>query len=279
MGHTNSTTNYGLPQFLTTDKPAWLTDINGAMSDIDTGLHTAQSDATTAGNNATQALSDASAAATAASAADAKGAGACASIEAAFDSTTVYAIGAKVMYNSLLYRCTVAVITPGPWTGSANWERITVDSLIAEDAGSLPLGNDFTDPASTASAIKALQNKQLVSLGATSAVTIADTRVDIGSSATVSLDAGNYIIEVALPVTINNASAFFYFNVDVDGTSTNLTTITGPQGNITLYGIAKVAVATSGSHTVKVTGRTSTASKTVTVPTSYNLNMLITVTE
>ena len=152
MGHTNSTTNYNLPQFVTTDKPAWLTDINGAFSAIDSAIHTAQSDATTAGTNASQALLDASAASTAASAADAKGAGAVASIEAAFDATAVYAVGSKVMYNSLLYRCTVAVTTPGAWTGSANWERITVDSLIPVDAAALPLGS--TTPAgSTAEAI------------------------------------------------------------------------------------------------------------------------------
>lgn len=152
MGHTNSTTYYNLPQFLTSDKPAWLTDINNAMSDIDSGLHAAQSDATTAGNNATQALSDASAASSAASAADAKGAGAVASIEEAFDATAVYAVGAKVMYNSLLYRCTVAITTPGPWTGSANWERITVNSIIPVDAAALPIGNT-TPSGSTAAAI------------------------------------------------------------------------------------------------------------------------------
>lgn len=137
MGHTNSTPNYNLPQFLTTDKPAWLTDINNAFLDIDGAMHTAQTDATTAGNNATQALTDAANAAAAASTADAKGAGAVASIEAAFDPTTVYSIGAKVMYNSLLYRCNVAVVTPGPWTGSANWERITVDSIIPSSSSDL----------------------------------------------------------------------------------------------------------------------------------------------
>lgn len=158
MGHTNSTTHYNLPQFLTTDKPAWLVDINGAFADIDTAINTAQSDATTAGNNATQAISDASAAATAASAADAKGAGAVASIEAAFDSTAVYAVGAKVMYNSLLYRCNVAVTTPGPWTGSANWERITVDSLIPEEASDLPLGLAPYTTGSTGEAIDVLAN-------------------------------------------------------------------------------------------------------------------------
>lgn len=138
MSHTNSTPNYYLPQFITTDKPAWLTDINNAFLAIDTGLDAAKDAADAAQGDATAALSDAGAAASAAAAADAKGAGAVASIEAAFDPTTIYSVGAKVMYNSLLYRCTVAVVTPGPWTGAANWERITVDSIIPQSASDLP---------------------------------------------------------------------------------------------------------------------------------------------
>lgn len=38
MAHTNATTNYGLSQFLGTDKPAWLVDYNGDMLNIDTAL-------------------------------------------------------------------------------------------------------------------------------------------------------------------------------------------------------------------------------------------------
>lgn len=38
MSHTNSTANYQLPQFLGTDKPAWLTDVNQAFADIDTAM-------------------------------------------------------------------------------------------------------------------------------------------------------------------------------------------------------------------------------------------------
>lgn len=38
MAHTNQTTNYQLPQFLGTDKPAWLGDINPAMQTIDTAM-------------------------------------------------------------------------------------------------------------------------------------------------------------------------------------------------------------------------------------------------
>lgn len=130
MGHTNSTPNYALPQFITTDKPAWLTDINGAFTAIDTGLDAAKDAADNAQGDATQALTDAGNAATAAATADAKGAGALASIESVFDASAIYSVGAKVIYNNLLYRCTVAVVTPGPWTGAANWERITVDGLI-----------------------------------------------------------------------------------------------------------------------------------------------------
>ena len=39
MSSTNHTTNYNLPQFLGADKPAWLSDINPAMSAIDTAMH------------------------------------------------------------------------------------------------------------------------------------------------------------------------------------------------------------------------------------------------
>ncbi len=131
MSHTNSTTNYNLPQFLTSDKPAWLTDVNNAYADIDSAIYAAQTKADTAFTDAGNAQTDATTAINNAAAADAKGSGALASIETAFDPATIYSVGARVMYNSLLYRCIVAVTTPGPWTGSDNWERITVDSLIS----------------------------------------------------------------------------------------------------------------------------------------------------
>lgn len=130
MGHTNSTVHYNLPQFLTSDKPAWLTDVNNAMSDIDTAVYAAQTKADTAFSDAGSAQADATAALTNAATADAKGAGACASIADTFDATTIYAVGDKVIYNSLLYTCSVAVTTPGPWTGSTNWTRATVEGII-----------------------------------------------------------------------------------------------------------------------------------------------------
>lgn len=55
MAHTNSTPNYNLPQFLGTDKPAWLTDINNAMSNIDAAIAAAKT-AADAANTAVSAL-------------------------------------------------------------------------------------------------------------------------------------------------------------------------------------------------------------------------------
>lgn len=55
MGHTNSTANLSLPQFIGTDKPTWLGDVNGAFSAIDSYAGT--NDAAVAG-----AVSDASSA-------------------------------------------------------------------------------------------------------------------------------------------------------------------------------------------------------------------------
>lgn len=64
MSHTNSTTNYNLPQFVGTDKPAWLGDINPAMSAIDTAIKTAKDAGDTADGKATQAQATADSVAT-----------------------------------------------------------------------------------------------------------------------------------------------------------------------------------------------------------------------
>lgn len=52
MGHTNTTPNYNLPQFLGSDKPAWLTDVNNAMSAIDSAIAAAKAAADNAGGAA-----------------------------------------------------------------------------------------------------------------------------------------------------------------------------------------------------------------------------------
>ena len=60
MSATNNTTNFNLPLFIGTDKPAWLTDWNGAMTTIDTKLQevkTEAASATTESGSNTQSIS------------------------------------------------------------------------------------------------------------------------------------------------------------------------------------------------------------------------------
>lgn len=137
MGHTNSTTNYSLPQFLSTDKPAWLTDVNSAYSAIDTAIKNAKDAGDNAQSDATLALTNAGDALTAATAADGKGSGAVSSIASTFDATSTYSVGQLVMYNSLLYICHTAVTTPGAWSGSTNWSRTTIDNITPRALGSI----------------------------------------------------------------------------------------------------------------------------------------------
>lgn len=59
MGATNSTPNYGLSQFIGTDKPAWLQDYNGDMLKIDTAINNAKVAADNAANAASAAQGDA----------------------------------------------------------------------------------------------------------------------------------------------------------------------------------------------------------------------------
>lgn len=71
MSSTNTTPNYGLPQYIPTDKPTYLGDFNKAMLDIDTNMKTienkavsAESSVATANSNASQALENANQAST-----------------------------------------------------------------------------------------------------------------------------------------------------------------------------------------------------------------------
>jgi len=130
MAHTNTTQNYNLPQFLPTDKPAWLVDVNPAYASIDTAIKNASDAAGNAQGDATQALSDAAGANAIATQANSKADGAIASLAENFLDTATYETGEIVIFNNLMYRCIEPVTTPGPWTGSINWARLTVDDIV-----------------------------------------------------------------------------------------------------------------------------------------------------
>lgn len=131
MSHTNSTANYSLPQFVTTDKPAWLTDVNNAYLAIDAQMKNNADAASTADTKATDAGTTATNADTKATTAKNTADGAIASISDQFSSSSTYAVNDIVIYNNLLYKCTTAVNIPGPWTGSTNWARITIKNELS----------------------------------------------------------------------------------------------------------------------------------------------------
>lgn len=56
MASTNKTTNYNLPQWIGSDKPTWLGDLNNAFSTIDTTMKNNADTATLANGNANTAL-------------------------------------------------------------------------------------------------------------------------------------------------------------------------------------------------------------------------------
>ena len=59
MSHTNRTTNLQLPQFIASDKPTWLGDVNGAMLAIDTAYGNIEATANGATSTANNALTNA----------------------------------------------------------------------------------------------------------------------------------------------------------------------------------------------------------------------------
>ena len=62
MGHTNSTANLSLPQFIGTDKPTWLGDVNGAFNAIDSKIGTIDADIAATDAKADNAVADAASA-------------------------------------------------------------------------------------------------------------------------------------------------------------------------------------------------------------------------
>lgn len=52
MAHTNQTEHYNLPQFIGSDVPSWLVDVNQAYTAIDSAIYTAKNTADVASNTA-----------------------------------------------------------------------------------------------------------------------------------------------------------------------------------------------------------------------------------
>lgn len=133
MSSTNHTTNYNLPQFVGSDKPAWLGDINPAMSAIDTALH---ANATTA----TQGVSDAATAQTAANTADTKATAAQTAAETAQTTANQAVSGVNtnaIAISGLQNKFILDNITSANISGSGSWGNNYTFTLAQNDDGSV----------------------------------------------------------------------------------------------------------------------------------------------
>lgn len=129
MAHTNQTPNYGLSEFVGTDKPAWLVDYNGDMEKIDLGMKAAQDVADAAKDEADQGALDIAAVTVTANAANAKATGALSNIADTYDATATYGVGNVVIYNNISYKCIVDITIPEEFDAS-HWQRITIEQLL-----------------------------------------------------------------------------------------------------------------------------------------------------
>lgn len=154
FGHTNSTTNYGYPQFIGTDKPGWLTDINGAFNDIDediktaqTAADTAQASATIADGKAVQAQSDATTALNSAGSANTN-IGTMANLETTDKTTLVEAINENTrninkfnLTNYYTIDTSDITVTNGTLTDSSLKVATNSDGSIAKIYGTVRVAN------------------------------------------------------------------------------------------------------------------------------------------
>lgn len=131
MAHTNQTPNYGLSEFVGTDKPAWLVDYNGDMEKIDLGMKAAQDVADAAKTEADQGAIDIAAVTIIANGAAARSSAAISNYAEPYDSTATYAVGDYVVYDNLTYRCITAITVPESFDGT-HWARVTMDGELTQ---------------------------------------------------------------------------------------------------------------------------------------------------
>ena len=110
MSHTNTTTNYGLPQFLSSDKPAWMADINVAFADIDSQMKTNADAASAAQSTADDAVLNGA---------------------PGYSNLSTYAVGDVVNYLGRVYKCDIAVTTPEAFD-NAKWSYYRLSDASAQ---------------------------------------------------------------------------------------------------------------------------------------------------
>lgn len=136
MASTNKTTNLQLSQFITTDKPSWLSDYNADMLKIDTGYGTAIQDAASAVSGAASASAAAQAAQTTANSAEKRSTNNAASI------------------STIKAALTASLVTASPINGGTSSLNIAYSPLFVNCKGTIQFSALPTDTTVVSSATR-----------------------------------------------------------------------------------------------------------------------------
>lgn len=171
-------------------------------------------------------------------------------IQDEFSTSSTYAVGALVIYNTKIYRCHTAVSSAGAWTGSTNWTEQKLSDLLNLKQNTLTFDSAptsaSTNPVTSGGVYTALTNKQASSSVLTS---ISGQSSGTGllklTNGTASLDSNSYLTShLYRPISLNGSSIL----ANTSSTALNLV----PGTNVTMTN-------SSGSVTINATDTTYTA--------------------
>ena len=204
MSHTNTTTNYGLPQFLSSDKPAWMADINVAFADIDSQMKTNADAASAAQSTADDSVLNGA---------------------PGYSNLSTYSVGDVVNYLGRVYKCDIAVTTPEAFD-NAKWSYYRLSDASAQ--------LDVIDGEIGSTDISSIGDGTITNAISTVNSNLSDVSdkykrikvINVGQSETVTLDAWSVYMIVIMkqnPNLTGNTQGYnqtLYFASTMDGVAT-----------------------------------------------------------
>jgi hypothetical protein len=206
MGHTNQTTNLHLPQFIGSDKPTWLSDVNGAMLAIDNAYGTIEADAASAVSAANNAVTTAGTASSTATSASEAAATAASNASTALNTANNAASTANNAYNEAheaLARVNGVVLAEVVADGVKTTGQIIAELFSGVSSGDLSMHSKITEVLATGVTVVFSANV----LGTTIAYTRNSVQHDKYVSETINATGNMYHAELGTSNTFSNLSS------------------------------------------------------------------------